>query len=99
MEPINNYLIADANSIKKRVEELKHRSDDVKSRVALTLKNLWNPERTMSAVSENVELTLLRQSFPHFNEVIDFYENTIITLARLKLPFEAPQFYYRVTPD
>jgi len=98
MNSINNYRIADANSIKKRVEELKHRSDDVKSRIAHTLKNLWDPERTLSAVSENVELTLLRQRFPHFNEVIDFYENSIITLARLELPFEVPPILLQGDP-
>jgi ATP-dependent Lon protease len=84
------HLIADLNNIKKRVDELKHRSDDIKSRIAFTLKNLWNPERTIRAVSENTDLTQLRQTFPHFSEVIDFYENSIITLARLELPFEAP---------
>jgi ATP-dependent Lon protease len=30
----------------------------------------------------------LRQGFPQFEEVIDFYENSIITLAKLNLPFE-----------
>ena len=84
-----NYPIADFNNVKKRVDELKNRSDDIKSRIAVPLKNLWDPERTLRSVSKDVELNLLRQNFPHFKEVIDFYENSIITLNRLGLPFEA----------
>ena len=81
------HLIADEISIKKRVDELKNRSDDIKSRIAFTLKHLWNPERTVITVPGSVDLTSLRQNFPHFCEVIDFYENSIITLDRLGLPF------------
>jgi len=90
MPQITTHLIADEISIKKRVEELKNRSDDIKSRIAFTLKHLWNPERTVITVPGSVDLTLLRQNFPHFSEVIDFYENSIITLDRLGLPFEVP---------
>lgn len=92
------YCIADFNNVKKRVEELKHRSDDVKSRLALPLKNLWNPERILRAVSENVDFSGLRQSFPQFEEVIEFYENSIISLARLNLPFEVPPILLQGDP-
>ena len=90
MSQITTHLIADEISIKKRVEELKNRSDDIKSRIAFTLKHLWNPQRTVITVPGNVDLSKLRQNFPHFSEVIDFYENSIITLDRLGLPFEVP---------
>lgn len=94
----STYSIADFNNIKKRVEELKHRSDDVKSRLALTLKNLWNPERTLRAVSKDVDFSGLRQSFPQFEEVIEFYENSIFSMARLNLPFEVPPILLQGDP-
>lgn len=84
------YPIADFNNIKKRVDDLRHRSDDVKSRLALTLKKLWNSERVLRSVPANLDLSSLRQRFPQFEEVTDFYENTIISLAKLNLPFEIP---------
>lgn len=84
------YSIADLNSVKKRVNDLKNRSDDIKCRLALTLKKLWNTERAIRSVSADVDFKSLHQRFPQFKEVIDFYENTIITMARLNLPFEIP---------
>lgn len=84
------YRIADSNKIKDRVNDLKNRSDDVKSRLALTLKKLWNSERTLRSIPANIDFHGLRLSFPQFEEVIDFYENTVITFARLSLPFEIP---------
>lgn len=84
------YPIADFNNIKKRVDDLRHRSDDVKSRLALTLKKLWKSERVLRSVPANLDLSSLRQRFPQFEEVTDFYENTIISLAKLNLPFEIP---------
>lgn len=84
------YPIADFNNIKKRVDDLRHRSDDVKSRLALTLKKLWNSERVLRSVPANLDLSSLRERFPQFEEVTDFYENTIISLAQLNLPFEIP---------
>lgn len=88
MSKDSTYLIADFNHVKKRVDELQNRSDDIKSRVGHTLKKLWNPERVLRAVPEKVDLDSLRLKFPQFRDVIEFYENSIITLARLNLPFE-----------
>lgn len=84
------YSIADFKNIKNRVEELKHRSDDLKSRLSNSLKKLWNPERTLRTVSPNIDFESLRLRFPQFDEVIDFYESSVITLAMLELPFETP---------
>lgn len=84
------YPIANFNSVKKRVEELRHRSEDVKSRLAVTLKKLWNCERSLVSVPADLDFSALRLRFPQFNEVTDFYENTIISLAQLNLPLEAP---------
>jgi ATP-dependent Lon protease len=85
-----SYSIADFKNVKIRVDDLKHRSEDIKSRLSTSLKKLWNPERTLRTVSPNIDFKSLRLSFPQFAEVIDFYENSVITLARLDLPFEAP---------
>lgn len=82
------YSIADFKNIKNRVEELKYRSDDIKSRLSIPLKKLWNPERTLRSVSPNIDFENLRLRFPQFDGVIDFYENSVITLAKLNLPFE-----------
>jgi ATP-dependent Lon protease len=82
--------IGDAISIKKRIDDLKYRSEDIKSRLAIPLKKLWNPERILRTVSSSVDFGELRNNFPQFEEVIDFYENTAITLARLNMPFEVP---------
>lgn len=84
------YSIANFDNVKKRVDDLKQRSDDVKSRLALTLKKLWNCERLLRSVPANIDFRSLNQRFPQFEEVTDFYENTIISLARLNLPFEIP---------
>ncbi len=92
------YSIADFNSVKKRVEDLKHRSDDIKSRLAITLKKLWKTERSLRSVPENLDFNALRQCFPQFDEVIDFYENTVISLARLNLPFEIPPILLQGDP-
>lgn len=92
------YSIADFDSVKKRVEDLKFRSDDIKSRLAATLKQLWNTERTLRCIPENIDFSSLRQRFPQFDEVIDFYENTIIGLARMGLPFEIPPILLQGDP-
>jgi len=84
------YPIADIKKVKDRVDALKHRSDDVKCRLAQTLKKIWNTERTLCSVPATTDFTNLRLCFPQFIEVIDFYENTIISLAKLNLPFEIP---------
>jgi ATP-dependent Lon protease len=84
------YPIANFDNVKKRVDDLKQRSDDVKSRLALTLKKLWICERLLRSVPANIDFRSLNQRFPQFEEVTNFYENTIISLARLNLPFEIP---------
>lgn len=84
------YPIANFDNVKKRVDDLKQRSDDVKSRLALTLKKLWNCERLLRSVPASIDFRSINQRFPQFEEVTDFYENTIISLARLNLPFEIP---------
>lgn len=84
------YPIAKFENIQRRVESLKYRSDDVKSRLAEVLKGLWNPERKLKRVSTNADFANLRQNFPQFNEVIDYFENTVVGLSKLSLPFEIP---------
>lgn len=84
------YPIADFNQVKNRVAELKYRSDDTKSRLAVTLKKLWNCERSLLSIPADIDFSSLRLRFPQFEEVTDFYENTIIGLARVNLPFEIP---------
>lgn len=90
MSSDQKYSIAKFDDVKKRVNDLNNRSDDIKSRLASTLKGLWNVERSLRFVSDKTNFNDLRTRFPHFEEVINFYENNVITLAKLNLPFEAP---------
>ena len=92
------YPIANIEHVKSRVDALRLRSDDLKGRVGHTLKKLWNPERILRAIPEDVDLSSLRLSFPQFAEVIDFYENSILSLARLNLPFEVPPILLQGEP-
>lgn len=85
-----NIFIARPEDVHKRVNELRHRSDDIKSRVALTLKQLWNPERQLRSVSTTCDFLGLRERFPQFSEVIDFVENVVISMGFMELPFEVP---------
>lgn len=82
------HPIADANSVKKRVDQLTHRSSDIKSKLSFVLKKLWNPERHLNVVSSNIDFNHLRLNFPQFEEVIDFYQSTIIGLSKMEVPFE-----------
>lgn len=85
-----SYAIANFTNVKKRVDDLRPRSDDVKSRLGGILKKLWNPERTLSSVPSTTDFDNLRYRFPQFEEVIDFYENTVIILTKLNQPFQIP---------
>lgn len=84
------FNIARQGDVQHRVNELKQRSEDIKSRIALTLKHLWNPERQLKVVRANTDFKGLRESFPQFSEVIDYLENVVIGMGRLGLPFEVP---------
>ena len=45
------FHIAQREQVKKRVEELSKRSDDIKCRVATTLKKLWVTDRELHVVN------------------------------------------------
>ncbi|MFZ2540133.1 MAG: AAA family ATPase [Oscillospiraceae bacterium] len=83
------FSIAQREHVVGRVRELSKRSDDIKCRIAQTLKQLWSPERPLSGIN-NLELfKSLRSRFPNFNEVIDILEANAIGLHKLELPFES----------
>lgn len=88
MFSLTPFLIADAQRVQHRVNELKHRSEDIKSRLGPTLKKLWDPERVLQTVPSSINFQALAVNFPHFKEVIDYYESVVIILAKLKRPFE-----------
>lgn len=84
-----NFSIAQREQVMRRVKELDKRSDDVKSRVAVTLKKLWVPERPLSNI-QHLDLFIdLRSRFPNFSEVIDILEANAIGMSKLDLPFES----------
>jgi hypothetical protein len=76
-------LIARPEDVHKRVQELHKRSHDIQSRIALPLKQLWNPARYLRNVSVERDFLSLRQRSPQFSEVIDFLENSIICMDRM----------------
>lgn len=90
MSNYQTFNIARQGDVQHRVNELKHRSEEIKSRIALTLKHLWNPERQLNVVHANTNFQELREGFPQFSEVIDYLENVVIGMDRLSLPFEVP---------
>ena len=90
MTEIEKFHIAQREQVKKRVEELSRRSDDIKCRVATTLKKLWVTERELLVVNNLEVFRDLKTRFPNFIEAIELYEANALGLAKLGLPFEAP---------
>lgn len=82
--------IASKAHIEDRVESLKRRSDDIKSRIAHILKQLWNPERTLVGVAPTLDFATLRQGFPQFREVIDYVDNSVFTSSLTESSFRIP---------
>lgn len=90
MKQPEKFYIAQHEQVKKRVKELSKRSDDLKCRVASTLKKLWVSERELAVVTNLQVFNDLKLRFPNFIEAIELYEANAICLAKLGLPFEAP---------
>lgn len=90
MIEIEKFNIAQKDQVKKRVEELSRRSDDIKCRVANTLKKLWVTDRELLVVNNQEIFNDLKIRFPNFIDAIELYEANAIGLAKLGLPFEAP---------
>lgn len=81
-------MLAQPEHVRKRVKELSKRSEDVKSRLAPTLKQLWLPERPLASITDLLCFSTIREKFPNFVEVIDLLESNAIGLDRLGMPFE-----------
>ena len=85
----HQFSIAQTEQVHKRINELSKRSSEVQSRLALPLKKLWDPVRSLACVDNLDVFTELQERFPNFSEVIQFYEVNAIALQRLDQPFEA----------
>lgn len=90
--------IASNARVHARVDELKHRSEDVKSRVAMTLKDLWNPERLLKGVDEKIDFDSLKKGFPQFCEVIDYVNDAVFTSHLSKAHFTLPPILLQGDP-
>lgn len=90
MKQIEPFHIAQREQVKKRVQELSKRSDDIKSRIASTLKKLWVTERKLASISNLNVFADLKVRFPNFIEATELYEAHALGLAKLGLPFEVP---------
>lgn len=98
MKKIEPFHVAQREQLNKRVQELSKRSDDVKSRLACTLKKLWVSERPLAIVTNLEIFSGLKSRFPNFIEVIELYEANAIGLAKMGLPFEAPPILLQGEP-
>ena len=85
----HQFSIAQTEQVHKRINELSKRSSEVQSRLALPLKKLWDPVRSLACVDNLNVFAELQERFPNFSEVIRFYEVNAIALQRLDQPFEA----------
>ncbi len=90
MRNIEPFFIAQHEQVNKRVQELSKRSDDIKSRLATTLKKLWLSERQLAMVTNLEVFSDLKIRFPNFIEAIELYQANAIALTRMGLHFEAP---------
>lgn len=81
--------LADHEAVERRVIQMKDQSRDVKSRLAPLLKGLWRPERELKIVDDLFVFDDLRERFPNFAEVLDYYQVNAIALHKVKQPFEA----------
>lgn len=69
--------ITDFPALKRRVDELKNRSEDIKGRVGPVLKQLWDTERSLAKANAPIDLNGLRLDFPQFKEVIDTIDDSL----------------------
>ena len=90
--------IASNARIRERVDELKHRSDDVKCRVGMTLKDLWNPERLLKGVGEKVDFEALKKGFPQFREVIDYVNDAVFASNLSQTHYSLPPILLQGDP-
>lgn len=82
--------IVNPNKLRDKVESLKNRSDDIKSRMSQTLKALWFPERTLTEINTEINFDLINYAFPHFEDVTKFIKNRILISQKLKSHFQSP---------
>jgi len=77
MPKTKSIHITDSFALKKRVEELKNRSDDIKSRVGPVLKQLWHTERALLSADPSININDLRIEFPQFKAVLDTIDDSL----------------------
>lgn len=73
--------------VEKRVNEIKNRGTDYKSKIGPTLKKLWDSNRELVQVTDSSGMDSLYTKFPNFKEVLDIYRPQIIKCQKLSRPF------------
>lgn len=82
--------IANRAEVHRVTEIFGKRSSDVRSRIAPTLKGLYNPTRILEPIKHTIDFeNRLIKPFPQFEEVIDYFKTEALMSQRLKLPFKA----------
>jgi len=80
--------IVDHEALYQRVLETNKSGQEIQSRLAKPLKQLWNSERELLKVKDLTIFPKLRNKYPNFCEVTDEFEAAAIGLGRLGLDFE-----------
>ena len=81
--------IVDHVQLLEVIHSLKHKNSDFQSRVAGLLKDLWRSNRPHKGIATNIDFELLKVAFPHFKEVIKYYQLQATISRRLNRPFTA----------
>jgi len=89
MSTTHSFSVVNREHVIKRVNELSHRSDEIKSKVGHILKQLWNTERDLLAIPNIGIFDDLKKRFPNFIEAIEFFEGNAIALNQLDMLYEA----------
>lgn len=64
--------LTDKAIVLKRIQSLSHRSDEIKGKVAHSLRHLWTPERPLHPCPPAHVFKALKQLFPNFSEYLDY---------------------------
>lgn len=73
--------------VEKRVNEIKNRGTDYKSKIGPTLKKLWDSNRELLQVNDPSGIDTLYSKFPNFTDTLNIYRPYIIRSQKLPRPF------------
>lgn len=81
--------IVDKDRLVEFVKSLERKDKEFKSRFHEILVNLSNSERPLKSIITDIDFERLKVAFPHFKDVITYYQIQASVAKRLKRPFQA----------